>query len=359
MDVFQLFTSKATVDVGATRVAAQTGSLVPNQWDSMQQLLGIGVALLMVYIEAQRRTRTANHDRAAASEEGWCQMLGSVAAKFSPRRFAPELVALSICTALSMCLRAYGNPGKPQDSEHEEAWQQIQNEWPLLATADTLLAFQALLRLIAIISVFLRACPTAPLKSSSAAFFFAAATARVWLATRTDNYLLDGPLGGKLPLVCEALLALMCAPAGLRGTSQNPLRAAVAVFIVGWCSGKNRLNLAAGNDILSDALFISAHLFEVMASCSYLWRSLFDEARQSALLYLLMVFQQSIGTYYFFEVFSEQDSLVGAGKPFIALHAGNLIQLGLYLTSTVVCLATTCVNGSRQNTSSTEGSLVL
>jgi len=148
-------------------------------------------------------------------------MLGSVAAKFSPRRFAPELIALSICTTVSICLRAYGNNVKPQDLEQQKAWEQIQNEWPLLVTADTLLAFQALVRLIAIISVFLRASPTAPLRGSSAVFFFAAATARVWLASRTDSYLLDGPLGGRLPVVCEALLALMSAATGWSGILEH------------------------------------------------------------------------------------------------------------------------------------------
>jgi len=96
-----------------------------------------------------------------------------------------------------------------------------------------------------------------------------------------------------------------------------------------------------------------------MASCSYLWRSLFDEAQQSALPYLLMIFQQSIATYYFFEVFAEQEHLVGAGKPFIALHAGSLIQLGSYLTAGVLCLATPGGKRCRQNNPVRDGSLVL
>jgi len=245
------------------------------------------------------------------------------------------------------------------DAMHQKVWEQIKVEWPILMGADTLLNLQAMLRLLLLLFVAIRAEASgrSPLSGMPALLLLAGALTRGMLNTQTDAYRLEGPLslGGDLPAVCELAGVPFLSALGFGGLRRAPLKATLAVSGAIWFASHHYLRLA--KDASVDTLFVQAHVLELFASFAYVARAFslmvgrdtIEDAeggegdrrlvekrdwRGSAFvgfMHMLLTLQQALAAYYFLTAFEPHPSLVGAGRPFCVLCGGNLLQLGAYL----------------------------
>lgn len=292
------------------------------------------VAMIVLRLELQRRAGTGPD---FGSREGWQY---AESAKQLLKQWAPEAAGLVACLTLAAALRARGDTKQPLD---EEAWAQIKQQWPLLMTADTLLSLQAMLRLVVLLSVVLRAGGggPVPLSEEVTALWLGAGVARVAVLSRSTVYMLDGPVGGSLPAACEvAVLPILLVLS--RGTLRRaPMTLALVAVAAAWFASRNYLNLA--DDTVADSLFALAHSLDCLAAFAYLLRTVLIDSRAKGVsvgfTHLLMPVQQGLSAYYFLQAFDAVPELVGAGLPFQVLQIGNTAQLGAYLGALALYLA--------------------
>jgi len=259
---------------------------------------------------------------------------------------APEVAGVVACLTLAALLRARGDVNGV-DAANEEAWEEIKRQWPLLITADTLLAFQAMLRVVVLLSVVLRsnALMPVPLSDEVASLSLFGSLSRCGLLVVSKVYFLDGPLGGNLPGACElATIPLLVALGGFANIKRCPLIAVAVVCGVAWLAFRHHLSLAT--EAYADEFFLAAHMFETLSACVYLARSLLigsedQSAGTSAtgFTHVLMAAQSSLATYYFLRAFDAAPELVGSGLPFEVLQTSVTLQLGMYLGAALVFAA--------------------
>jgi len=314
--------------------------VVENAWMNQWAEMGICIITAMIVLRMELTRRLGDGSPGlrygfSGSIEGCKQVL---------KHCGPEVAGVAACSMLALVLRLRGDVESTGSAE----WEEIKSQWPLLLTADTLLCFQSMLRLVVLGSVLLRAGarPIGPLGGEVAALFMGANIARGLLAWKSSNYMLDGPLGGNLPGFCDiAAIPMLAALVGLRNLRRCPVVVLTVGIGVSWLSSRHNLNLAAA-DANADSLFIAAHMFDTLAALTYLVRSILISENDRALgcvkvgfTHLLMAAQQSLSTYYFLHAFDKNADLVGAGCPFEVLQIGNVVQLGTYFAAAVIFVA--------------------
>lgn len=254
------------------------------------------------------------------------------------KRYTPEAVGLSLMAAVSIGLRLKGPTDKPLD---DEAWAEITRDWPVLMTADTLLAIQAMLRFLIFNSAVLRSeRGRQGMERLPAALFFLAIATRAGLFAYHEAYRLDGPIGGKLAAGFEVatllpLLALVLTGAWTRlGAGFLLITVAASVYV----AMNNHLSLA--QDLAADGAFACAHALELGAAAMHLVHAGRGASSPGGgIVSLLMPLQQVFPAYYFLEAFEPLPQLVGKGRPFELLWGGAVAQLGIYLCAGAVYLA--------------------
>lgn len=252
------------------------------------------------------------------------------------------------------------------DPQVAAVWAEVLKDWPILVGADTLLGLQAILRLVILVSVVSRASKSVPvsLAGMPAALALSGSVARGMLATRSMTYMLDGPLGGELAVVCELAVVPLLAARGLTHMYGAPLAMMLATGVATYVASHNYLSLS--EDKSANILFILAHCFELLSAFAYLFRTIILHSRPSdytagrpvasvGFMHLLMSVQQALAAYYFLTVFEPDPKLVGAGRPFCLLILGNLAQLFAYLGAAALhfadgleCVASS--SGQEENT---------
>ncbi|CAE7732441.1 dbp9 [Symbiodinium pilosum] len=310
--------------------------------------VGVGVACAaFVTTELRRRFDLTNVNLKMQSVSILCHSL-------------PESCALGTTLLVALAMRLFSNPDRNVSSNPAEiqVWEQIKQEWPVLMGADTLLAVQAMLRLLvwAVVVLRTRCAVTSPLSGSSSMLFLSAAGARSLLAVQTAAYGLDGPLGGSFAVFCEATsaawLTAMCSKVGAVSVHSG---AACAMAL--WAASRHYLNLSGsepGGDFSHDKLFILAHCLEFFAAMAFLAQSVrcvvgVSESQGRTLgprrspwdgfVYLILAIQQALPAYYFLTAFAPSQSLVGQGRPFCVLIMANLLQLAFLLCALAFYLA--------------------
>eukprot|EP00930_Biecheleria_cincta_P058107 TRINITY_DN4395_c0_g1_i1.p1 TRINITY_DN4395_c0_g1~~TRINITY_DN4395_c0_g1_i1.p1 ORF type:complete len:349 (-),score=75.10 TRINITY_DN4395_c0_g1_i1:49-1095(-) len=273
------------------------------------------------------------------------------------RSLAPELAGLAACGMIagSLIYRKEHNGLSPIPAEDQKLWQDINTEWPILMTADSLLGLQAMLRMVLLSSAVLRSTDSSasPFTNEPALFFFLAAACRVTLlaVSPPDVYHLDGPLGGALNLALEVLAVPLLAFAsrhvlavGLRRLSLC-FAGILAAFFLSTC---NRLALADPGAEQLDVLFSLAKLLESLAALAFLARTCSlgrrSSGRFTSFAHALLPVQQCLGTYFMLTAWGaaplqEVPELVGAGSPFALLQTTGIAEAGLYLLSLVAFVA--------------------
>jgi len=322
----------------ASIVAVTFGSGSPHVIGVVETLICIVVGMLVLRMELHRRADT-NPSFSSREGTGYTESCKRIL-----QLCAPEAAGVMACLAFAAALRVWG---AQSSGPVDHAWAEIQAQWPVLLTADTLLSLQAMLRLLVLLSCVLRAGGDVPvpLGDETAVLWLSAGLARVALLARTDVYMLDGPLGGNLPAACEvAVLPLLFALS--RGTLRKaPLTVALTCIAAAILAGRNHLNIA--KDSVSDCLFIAAHGLDFLAAFAYLLRTLLLDARSDSRKgnisigfgHLVMPVQQCLAAYYFVQAFIAEPALEAAGRPFAVLQIGGIAQVGLYLGASAVYIA--------------------
>jgi len=318
-------------------------NLVPSS-SPVEFTVSIVVAIEALRLELGRHVADMPEQNAGQSKPG------SAARCKELLRYAPEAMGLLMCLCLAAVLRIRGSL-HVEFATAEFAWQQsednaaymkaaleVARQWPILLTADTLLSLQAMLRALVLASnVLRRGGGPSLLTQEAAAISCGAALGRVVLAAHSNVYMLDGYLGGNLPVAFEllslALLLILCRGIHLRTMITSVLTLAAAA----WIASRNRLNLA--DDILADGLFIFATLAELLAAFAYLSRAVLldpeaDDANRDRVAlrfaHTIMPVQACLAAYYFVQAFEVMPQLVGAGHPFQILQWGCVAQVGAY-----------------------------
>jgi len=266
--------------------------------------------------------------------------------------FTGELVALVVCGVIVTALLARHqslNPITPGDA----AWKEITNEWPILMTGDTLLAMQAMLRLILLGSAtFRKSYVTSPIACEASAFWLLAALARVivLLCSPADVYRIDGPLGGKWNIACEVaavpLLLYMCGGM-IKSWRRTGCILTTGIFLAVFASTRNQLALANPRESYLDATFTLVHMLELGAAVAVLIRTATAWAgaqlcRDSSTKFshVLLPVQQSLSAYFFLFAFSPPfefpPEIVRVGHPLQLLRLAGLAQVGVYLLAGVL-----------------------
>lgn len=268
---------------------------------------------------------------------------------------APELLGLvGMAAFAAMCLAKGGNKGAPiATPEDQELWLAIQAEWPVLTTADSLLAVQAMMRLVLLTSAALRVA--SPLAGLPAAYCLLAAASRVTLLALSpkDVYHLDGPLGGSMNGAFEAaaLVPLLCLSRGVGW--RRALFLLSSSLLAAWAAWNNHLGLAQPGQSYLDALFSLEELLEFLGAVACLASAVAAVAdgegapslpAPSALVQCLLPLQQLLPAYFMLTAwgaapFQVVPELVGAGRPFEVLQGCGVAQVGIYLLVAVLRLA--------------------
>eukprot|EP00928_Gymnodinium_smaydae_P023907 TRINITY_DN19540_c0_g2_i1.p1 TRINITY_DN19540_c0_g2~~TRINITY_DN19540_c0_g2_i1.p1 ORF type:complete len:351 (-),score=86.07 TRINITY_DN19540_c0_g2_i1:64-1116(-) len=316
--------------------------------DSSSVILA-AVAVAAVVLEGLRRAGT---DSSAAGRAGIGGIRGApVACKTILYHCAPEAFGLVCCIAFAT-VRLAQPMALPSEAADKQVWESIMAEWPTLTCADTLLALQAMLRLAALLLAALRGEYSHSLVGREvAALHGFACLARVALFLRSSAYQLDGPLGGWLPNVCDALslctaVVLVLGRGGFRRLAV-PLVLTFAI-LAKLCS-RHRFKLARG-DSVADMLFMASFAFDFLGAAMYLVQGLLFEATSSAasnlgtaasrlFRHLLMAAQPGLAAYYFMYAFPRTAGIIGAGRPLEALLFGTLAAQALYLSAAVLHVA--------------------
>jgi len=309
----------------------------------------LGAALLWGFETRLRHGRAVAGPPAAAAADRW------KAATCGPalRDFVPEAAALASCALVAgaLLLRGGGPAMAMTDPADLEAWSRITAAWPLLTTADSLIALQAMLRLPPLLSASLRpsvaertACPAFSLPSAVA---LAAAACRVTLLLLSPYHQLDGPLGGWLHIAFEAaavplLLILAC---DVIRRLRCVLVLLVVVTAAACLASCHRLALADDNPVL-DSLFTLAELLELAAAAAYLARTLAmsggPHGAASSLMHAVLPLQQGLSMYYLLLAFHDETGLVGAGSPLALLQLSSTAQVGIYVLAATMHM-TLCI----------------
>mmetsp|Transcript_59332 Transcript_59332/g.72575 ORF Transcript_59332/g.72575 Transcript_59332/m.72575 type:complete len:340 (+) Transcript_59332:62-1081(+) len=270
------------------------------------------------------------------------------------KKLAPELAALSFGLSLAAALVYCGqhNGGAEIPKEDEALWNDINAEWPVLKTADSLLGIQAMLRLVLLSSALLRdggSEATSAFAMEPLGFLFLASCTRatLLLASPWEVYHLDGPVGGALNLACEIcavpLTAWLCRPLWRNLYSLTCVLAAMVVL--GLLAMQQHLALADPGMEYLDVLFSWSQFLDAAVAVTFLIRTctLWTAARGEFMVYCVMalLFQQLLSAIFMFTSwgqapFHEVPGIVGKGHPLTMMQSSSLLEVGCYLVSSVV-----------------------
>jgi len=313
----------------------------------METLPLLAIAAAIWYVEASSRGRRNGGDLLVAPNCG--QLL---------RRYAPETIGLLVCLCLGAALRLRGDRTEvaPED---QAAWDEIQNAWPILTTADSLFAIQAYIRLILLLSAILQpssnhsAVETAPLAGWPARFYLFAGVVRVGLLLVSPDHGLEGPLSGPtyfafelaaLPLLFKLAFGKIVNDDSRRSplaTLGKFLAAAFGVAAAAVLASQNRFPLA--QDGFLNGLFTFASLLETLAAVACLLCTTFGGSASrgsfASLAHVILPIQQALSTYFFLTAFDMALEKASVGYPLTLLQSAGALELGLLLLSCIAHLA--------------------
>lgn len=316
-------------------------NLVPGSSSPVEFTIGLVVAMAILRMEVARRLDNMPQQSVGQSSAGYAayckKLLG----------YAPETMGLLFCLGLAGALRMQGSSDfvfvsdsttAHDKAAHIAAMAEVARQWPILLTADTLLSLQAMLRVCVLASsVLRRGAGPSLLTQEAVAVSCGAALGRVVLVAHSNVYMLDGPLGGNLPVACElfslAFLLVLC-----RGVHFSTMTASTLTLAAAACiASRNRLNLAG--DPFTDGLFTFANIAELLAAFAYLSRAVFSDIETDGtsadsvalrFAHTIMPAQACLAAYYFVQAFEVTPQLIGAGHPFELLQWGCVAQVGAY-----------------------------
>lgn len=316
MDTVQQNTLAGKVDAGSLR-SARLPSFI------------LMLAIIVWLVEHFRRAQTASL---------WHRVSRLI------RQLLPEVLVLILLSGLIVWRLA---SHVEQGLDTDEAWQDVQHEWPILMTADTLLGLQAMLRFVLVLSASFRHTSSAmcPFEGEPAVFFLFASLTRMLLLALSPRevYHLDGPLGGTTYVAFEAVACVLLLPFGwrmVRSCSRQLIVLPILILGQIFIASRNHFSLAGPDLRHLDILFSLVMLLEMWAGITFLYRSSHSGTCESAeafssFAHIILPIQQSLPTYFllvaFAPPFHSEPSLVGQGRPFELLQSVGLAQVAMFL----------------------------
>jgi len=262
------------------------------------------------------------------------------------RSWPPEVVAMLAILVCVVTLRAVGPNIIPSwaktDKSGAAMWEEIQTEWPLLTTADTLLAIESMLKTLMVFSALWRAGTVRGAHSkevclaSEPSWFLGLSVAARFVAfpIYDEAYQVMGPLGGLLPVACDVctLTLLFCLCLGQKRACRRELVATGAVVAYGLAATRNMKMALKGNEF-ADVAFAASGALEVGASLAHLLHALLSPISDGCLcVTALLASAQFLHTYFFVSVFplsSSNPDEIRAGIELVT--GGAVLQFGLTL----------------------------
>jgi hypothetical protein len=346
----------------AIQVASYTSGI------GIQGLVGIVAGCAVICVELPKRFDNAHE--AAYTPRALAKGCAHVAV-----RCMPEVTGLMLITGTAFLFRMFGFSQFNSTPVEAEVWQGLVHEWPILHGSDTLLGFQAMLRLLVLFAVVFRMkgkgttngeeAPRAPLSGMAAIFALAGMIARVSLSLQTHGYWLDGPLGQGLEVMYETAMVPLLTVLAYGAAKKSPITATAAIGGAALWASRHYLNFAEHESL--DRLFTLAHTLEVLSAFALLYSTIrtFWEPRSSrnfsayaGFFYLIMPIQQCLAAYYFLNTMAPWGhQVVGSGHPVCLLMIGNLLAFGAYMCAAAMWLASYLVDrededGHNDNSSS-------
>lgn len=269
----------------------------------------------------------------------------------------PEAVALLVSLALVVVLRAFCPTVVPEwarkNNEGAEVWKDIQNDWPILNTADTLLALQGFIRPLIVFLALWRmprvggnlTSPQAALTPEATWFYMVAMVGRciAFPLSGDDNYMIVGPAGGVLPAAADAVtLTLLFCLALRQGMPVNQKAVIGAMVLSLAVAGRNHMRLANKRYEHADVGYAMAQMLELMASlCHVIHAAMSPLAPGATSVTVLLVLQQLLSAYFFVSVFplSSEIAQNGKGHGYLVVTGGSVAQLGILLVAMAVNIA--------------------
>lgn len=274
------------------------------------------------------------------------------------QRCPPETWGLTAAFCMVVLLRLGGASVQPKWATSKaggQAFAEIEREWPMLKTADTLLAGQSFLRPLAIISALFRAgCLRRAGHEGAVVALAAEPTALLALSiiARTvafplcgnDDYLLHGPAGGMLPIAFDVfcLTMLFC----LYISHTQPCRRMVLFAALAYAAAltaKNDLGIATqGQAWVANKAFALSCVFEVMATLAHLVHVVVGPVTSGVgAVTAIFATSQFLAAYYFIHVFPPGGEMSPMANGFGTeiITGGTVVQFGLSLLAIAVHVA--------------------
>lgn len=306
---------------------------------------------------------------------GWQRATRSL--KRGVQRSPPEVLGATGAFCLVLALRCLGPLVLPhwvgKSREGADVWATIQNEWPLLSTADTLLAMQSMLRPIVVLSAMMHAPRSSAREDleETQSLALSREGAMLWVfgivarcvtfpLSGDEDYMIIGPAGGIIPVAFDivTLTLLFCF---LLGTSGRCCWAVVVgCFVVALVTahGNNlglNINQSDSDPYLtpsqphqqrtniSDWSFAFAHALELFASAHHLAHlaSAASPVSGACRVTIVLVLQQLLSSYFFVNVFPMGDEEFEAaqhGRGLTLITGGSIANLGLLLLALAACV---------------------
>lgn len=330
----------------ATGAMLLVEELPRSEAGAMDMLPFLALASVIWYIESSSRGRRLIGGQPQSSFVPSCSKL--------VKEYAPETAGLLLCCSLVIALRARGDRTVVDPSD-QAAWEEIQSQWPILTTADSLFAIQAMLRVLLLLSAILRSsgCGTLdalPLEGSPAIFYLLAGLLRVLLLAISPAHGLEGPLSGPIYLAFEvaALPLLFKLAVGVSTLPVRPLHALgkLAAWMLGVTfsavlASQHRLPLA--DDAALNGLFTMVSLLELAAAvallCTVVTCGGGVRGSFASFAHVLLPIQQFLSMYFFLTAFDISLERASVGSPLTLLQLSGAAELVLLLLAGVAHLA--------------------
>jgi len=262
-----------------------------------------------------------------------------------------------VALGLVVVLRAFCPTVVPQwatkNNEGAEVWKDIQTDWPILNTADTLLALQAFIRpFIVFLALWRMPCVggdvgvrVMALTPEFTWFYMVAMVGRciAFPLSGDDNYMIVGPAGGVLPAAADVVtLTLLFCMALRQGMPVNQKAVIGAMILSLAVAGRNHMRLADKRSEHADVGFAMAQALELMASiCHLLHAAMSPLASGATSVTVLLVLQQLLSAYFFVSVFPVTSEIAKSGKGhgYLLVTGGSVVQLGIFCVAMAVNMA--------------------
>lgn len=306
---------------------------------AMQSLPVFAAALAIWCFEARARGRRDDAGNQSSADDQCSPFEGLV------KPLTREVVGLAAGAVMVALLLASGGEATASTEAEARVNEEVRKEWPLLWTADSLFALQAMLRVSILLAALrgARNLSPGPLAGQPALLFFAAGVCRVALFAGSPAHALEGPLSGWTHVAFEVVSLPLLLKLSLPALQNQQCTAALmaTVLATGYAASRHRITVAEHATL--DSLFTLVHFLELFAALASLARTVVvwggPKCPFTRFTHLLLPLQQGLSLYFFLLAFGPEIELGATGRPMQMLQLGGAAQVAALLLAAALHLA--------------------